>query len=191
MMGPMEKRTRNPKVTIRVLGLLGLLGLAACSCPAKSGKPAGEGTKSAAVGPNGSGAAHGNGTATAQGSEPGGASTQGGWTRTDAKVRIRLHNLDSIALTDVHVQWPVDSAHFDAIPAKAYTDYVAVGSAYRYAYIKAHAGKRVWICQPMDFVGETTLAPGRYTYEISPAAVMEEKSMGFLRIELLTDKEHP
>jgi hypothetical protein len=115
----------------------------------------------------------------------------GSWTRTDTKVRIRLHNLDSIALTDVHVRWPVDSARFDSLGAKAYTEYIAVDTAYSYAYIKAKAGKRVWICQPMDFVGETPLAPGRYTYEISPAAVLDEKSMGFLRLELLVDKEHP
>lgn len=112
----------------------------------------------------------------------------------DAKVRIRLHNLDSIALTDVHVHWPVDSARFDSLPSQAYTDYIAVDSAYRYAYVKAKAGKRVWICLPMDFVGETPLAPGRYTYDISPAAVADmkdEKSMGFLRMELSVDKEHP
>jgi hypothetical protein len=111
-----------------------------------------------------------------------------------AKVRIRLRNLDSVALTDVRVRWPADSAHFDSIGAKAHTAYVAVDTAYGYAYIKAKAGKRAWICQPTDFVGETPLAPGYYTYAISPAAVLDEKdeaSMGFLRLDLLVDKEHP
>jgi hypothetical protein len=118
----------------------------------------------------------------------------GARTRAAAKVRIRLHNLDSVALTDVQVRWPADSAHFDSIGAKAHTAYVAVDTAYGYAYIEAKAGKRTWICQPTDFVGETPLAPGHYTYEISPAAVLDEKngtSLGFLRLDLLVDKEHP
>jgi hypothetical protein len=118
----------------------------------------------------------------------------GALARVDGKVRIRLHNLDSIALTDIFVQWPADSARFDSLPAKAYTGYIAVDTAYRYAYIKAKAGKRVRICQPKDFVGESLLAPGRYTYAISPAGVLDEKdekSLGFMSLELRIDKEHP
>ena len=118
----------------------------------------------------------------------------GASARTDGKVRIRLHNLDSIGLTDLFVQWPVDSAHFDSLPPKAYTGYIAIDTAYRYAYIKAKAGKRVRICQPKDFVGESLLAPGWYTYAISPAGVLDEKdetSLGFMGLELRIDKEHP
>jgi hypothetical protein len=118
---------------------------------------------------------------------------QGAWTRSDAKIRIRLHNLDTLPLENVFVQWPVDSARFPSLPARGYTDYVAVDKAYRYAYIKAQSGARTWICQPMDFVGETLLEPGRYTYEIARAAIMDSagNGPGFLSLEMLTDKEHP
>lgn len=117
--------------------------------------------------------------------------SQGGWTRTDDKIRIRLHNLDTLALENVFVQWPVDSARFPLLPARGYTEYVALEKAYRYAFIKAQAGAQTWICQPVDFVGENLLGPGRYTYEISRAGVMEENAMGFLRLEMREDKEQP
>lgn len=120
-------------------------------------------------------------------------------TRSDAKVHIRLHNLDSLPLENVFVQWPADSARFPSLSALGYTDYVVLEKAYRYAYIKAQGGGRTWICQPVDFVGETLLGPGRYTYEISRAGVMEESATGFLRLEMReegrtevrTDKDQP
>jgi hypothetical protein len=114
-----------------------------------------------------------------------------GWIRSDAKIRIRLHNLDTLPLENVFVRWPSDSARFPAIPAKGYSEYRAVDTAYRYAYVQAQQGRITWVCQPTDYVRETPLAPGRYTYELSKAGVMAERAAGMLRLELLVDKEHP
>ncbi|MDB5106611.1 MAG: hypothetical protein JWP91_4300 [Fibrobacteres bacterium] len=170
------------KASLRILGVTLVAGLAigaalivtACSGAGKSGK-------SASPGDNGGSAA----AAGAAGSS---------WKRTDAKVRIRLHNLDSLSLKGLFIRFPADSARFPVLAGRSYTDYIAVDSAYRYAYIHAVAGDgRAWICQPTDFVGESPLVPGRYTFELSRARLLDStgKAPGFLRLELLQDKEHP
>jgi hypothetical protein len=115
------------------------------------------------------------------------------WKRTEAKVRIRLHNLDSLLLKDVLVGFPSDSARFPLLPGKGYTDYVAVDSAYRYAYIRSTSQDGLtWVCQPTDYVSERLLAPGRYTYEIARVGLVDSSlGRGFLRLQLVEDKEHP
>jgi hypothetical protein len=115
------------------------------------------------------------------------------WIPTDSKIRIRLQNLsDSLTFTNVLVVFPGDSARIASIGPKAYSEYFAVDSAYRYAFVEAKAGKKTYFCQPMDFVGETLLEPGRYTYALTPVANQDlTLKAGFLRLDLLKDKAHP
>ncbi|MDB5047730.1 MAG: hypothetical protein JWO30_801 [Fibrobacteres bacterium] len=120
-------------------------------------------------------------------------SSQPAWTQTDTKVRLRLHNLsDSLALTDVLVVVPGDSAHIGFIGPRAYSEYFAVDTAYRYAFIKAKSGGKEYFCQPADYTGETTLTPGRYTYELTQVRPRDKDAvLGFFLVELLEDKGHP
>jgi hypothetical protein len=115
------------------------------------------------------------------------------WVPADSKIRIRLQNLsDSLTLANVLVVFPRDSARIASIGPKAYSEYFAVDSAYRYAFVEAKAGKKTYFCQPMDYVGETLLEPGRYTYALTPVANQDPTlKAGFLRLELLKDKGHP
>jgi hypothetical protein len=110
-----------------------------------------------------------------------------------SKALIRLHNLsDSLPLTQVLVQFPADSAHIGFIAPRAYSDYFAVDSAYRYAFIRARSGGRTYYCQPADYTGESLLAPGRYTYELSQVRNRNpQDTVGFFVLELLEDKGHP
>jgi hypothetical protein len=109
------------------------------------------------------------------------------------KALIRLHNLsDSLPLTQVLIQFPADSAHVGFIAPRAYSDYFAVDSAYRYAFIRARSGGKTYYCQPADFTGESLLAPGRYTYELSQVRSRNpQDTIGFFVLELLEDKGHP
>ncbi|HKP94570.1 MAG TPA: hypothetical protein VJ385_02320 [Fibrobacteria bacterium] len=107
---------------------------------------------------------------------------------TDDKVRIRLHNLSGSPLTDVRVRFPSDSARFEFIGAGGYSAYMVVDSAYRYAFIKATSGGKDWFCQPVDYVGEPILAPGRYTYALSQVKARNpEAKMGFFVLELIAE----
>jgi hypothetical protein len=113
--------------------------------------------------------------------------------RTGSKALIRLHNLsDSLPLTEVLVRFPADSARIAFIAPRAYSDYFAVDSAYRYAFIRARSGGRTYLCQPMDYTGESLLEPGRYTYELSQVRTRNtQDTLGFFLLELLHDKGHP
>jgi hypothetical protein len=115
------------------------------------------------------------------------------WTQTDAKVRIRLHNLsDSLPLTEVLVAFPGDSAQIGFIAPRGYSGYFAVDTAYRYAFIKAKSGGKEYFCQPADFTGETTLAPGRYTYELTQVRNRDkDAAVGFFLLELIEEDGHP
>ncbi|MDQ3002267.1 MAG: hypothetical protein M3Y08_13525 [Fibrobacterota bacterium] len=115
------------------------------------------------------------------------------WTPTDSKIHIRLQNLsDSLTFTHVLIMFPGDSARIPSIGPKGYSEYLAVDSAYRYAFVEAKAGKQTYFCQPMDYVGEALLEPGRYTYALTPVANQDLTfKTGFLRLELLKDKEQP
>jgi heat shock protein HslJ len=44
-----------------------------------------------------------------------------------------------------------------------------VGEAYSYAYVKVTAGGDEFVLQPIDYVGESLLAPGEYTYVLDVA----------------------
>ncbi len=111
----------------------------------------------------------------------------------DTKVFLRLHNRsDSLALEEVTVRLPHDSAHFAFIRPGGYSTYFAVDSAYRYAFIQAKSGGKEYFCQPIDFTGETPLAPGRYTYDLTPVKNRDpEAKVGFFLLELIDENGHP
>lgn len=124
--------------------------------------------------------------------DAGPSATAAAWVPTDAKVRIRLHNLSDSLLTDLRVFFPGDSERIAFLRPRAYTDYFSLDSAYRYASIQAKSGGKDYFCQPADFTGETPLAPGRYTYELSPVRNRDpDAKVGFFLLELLEDKGHP
>ncbi|MDQ7991928.1 MAG: hypothetical protein AAGC63_02960, partial [Propionicimonas sp.] len=85
-----------------------------------------------------------------------------------ASVQIRVGNAGPSGLDAVEVTFPDNQVvDYGAVAAGEASDYHLVGLAYRYSLIVATADgeERRW--QPIDFVGETPLAPGRYTYELS------------------------
>jgi hypothetical protein len=69
---------------------------------------------------------------------------------------------------------------FDAVfvattgPEKAYgplasgksSDYMVFEGLYRYAYIRVEVDDMEYILQPIDYVGETPLSSGDYTYRL-------------------------
>lgn len=45
------------------------------------------------------------------------------------------------------------------------TDYKVFESAYGYAFIELEIGGKTYTIQPIDYVGETPLEDGNYTYQ--------------------------
>ena len=56
---------------------------------------------------------------------------------------------------------------FDALSQGLVTEYRDFEGAYHYGYLKVMVGNDEYIQQPIDFVGETLLEVGKYTYTIT------------------------
>jgi hypothetical protein len=79
-------------------------------------------------------------------------------------VNVRVANNSSFAFDRVEVVFPEDLVDYGTVAARGVSEYVAVEAAYRYAYIEAEIDGEVLLIQPIDYVGETPLEHGFYTY---------------------------
>lgn len=80
---------------------------------------------------------------------------------------VRVRNASTVPLNSVTLQFTGAVHQFGDLDPGEVTAYRAGGTAYRYGRVEATVdGQRVTL-QPQDYVGETPLRPGRYTYELS------------------------
>lgn len=79
-------------------------------------------------------------------------------------IQIRVKNVSSINFDTVQVGGD-EMVHVNILPDD-YSGYLIYESAYSYAYINIKSAEETYILQPIDFVGETVLPLGFYTYEI-------------------------
>ena len=80
------------------------------------------------------------------------------------EVNIRVRNISNITFDTVQVG-EADKIHENVDP-DSFTDYLQYEVAYRYAFIEIQSGTETYVLQPTDFVGETELPKGLYTYEL-------------------------
>jgi hypothetical protein len=80
-------------------------------------------------------------------------------------VHIRIKNNSTLEFDEVLV---ADEEHlYVSVSPDSFSDYQAFEEAYRFAYIRITAGEEVFELQPVDFVGETLLPIGLYTYALA------------------------
>jgi len=80
-----------------------------------------------------------------------------------AGTQIRIRNASNVAYEDVIVG---DKSYGDIAP-DAVSDYQNWEQACRYAYVSLTAEGKPMKIQPIDFVGETPLGSGRFTYVLT------------------------
>ncbi|SMG36147.1 hypothetical protein [Arenibacter troitsensis] len=80
-------------------------------------------------------------------------------------VNIRIKNESSVIFDAVQVGSD-DMIHENIAPDE-YSDYLEYETAYTYAYINIMVGEENYVVQPIDFVGETPLENGFYTYGLN------------------------
>ena len=81
------------------------------------------------------------------------------------EINIRVRNISDIVFDMVQVG-EADKIHENVGP-DSFTEYLQYEEAYRYAYIEIQSGAETFVLQPIDFVGETPLPKGLYTYELN------------------------
>jgi hypothetical protein len=79
-------------------------------------------------------------------------------------VMIRIANHGDVELQDVSVRFPSQTEEYGNILPGQATEYRKIGKAYRYARVRAIANGKELLLQPTDYVGETLLQGGNYTY---------------------------
>lgn len=82
-------------------------------------------------------------------------------------LEIRIANRSDRDFDKVDVTFTSDKVEYGAIPKGGMSAYKQVKEAYRYAKIDIVANGEAFTFQPIDFVGETLLEPGRYTYALN------------------------
>jgi hypothetical protein len=94
------------------------------------------------------------------------------------EIRIRVKNASSYRFESVYVNTSGGENRYGALVTKQVSDYAVYKGAYNYAYIKVMINGREMLLRPTDYVGETPLDPGKYTYVVD----VEDLSDGRLKL---------
>ena len=100
---------------------------------------------------------------------------------SDGPTRIRLRNASSFELTSVTFAPGSERVEFDRIGANATTQYTTVKHAYSYGYFDALVAGVRRTLQPIDFVGESYIGEGKFTYQITIDAQTKNPSMQLIK----------
>lgn len=82
----------------------------------------------------------------------------------DGEVEVRIRNGSSFHLDEATLLLPTVSLAFSDLQPGQETPYTQVAKAYRIASAEAVLGQDTARVQVIDYVGETPLGGGRYTY---------------------------
>lgn len=85
----------------------------------------------------------------------------------EISVNIRLANTSSYTFKNITVDTNGGKQTFSEIKSGEVTEYRPFSKAYRYAYIELEVEGRKAQLIPIDYVGETTLPNGKYTYQLN------------------------
>lgn len=98
-----------------------------------------------------------------------GTATTAPLPQAEQPLMIRIHNNSGRDFEHVTVRFPSQTEEYGPLAAGSSSPYHTVGEAYRYAYVKATSGENEFVLQPIDYVGESLLVPGDYTYVLELA----------------------
>ncbi len=84
----------------------------------------------------------------------------------ETSVRIRLKNSSTYTMTDILVNTSGGQQFYGDLEPNQKTVYKIFEFAYSYAFVELKIYNRTYTLQPIDYVGETVLQDGNYTYEI-------------------------
>jgi|3_EtaG_2_1085321.scaffolds.fasta_scaffold10032_3 hypothetical protein len=100
-------------------------------------------------------------------------------------VNIRLANTSNFDYKNIVINTTTGNVDFGDLNSGKFSEYKAFEMAYRYAYVELEINGNTLKLQPFDYVGETPLENGKYTYEIYTESADEEN--GALSIKLIND----
>jgi len=102
-----------------------------------------------------------------------------------SEINIRLSNVSPFDFQNIAVDTSTGITNFENISAQEKTAYKTFQTAYRYAFVQLEINGEIYILQPIDYVGETPLENGNYTYQIDANDTQEQ--YGRLSLTLIVD----
>ena len=100
-------------------------------------------------------------------------------------IWIRVENASEFRYDNVVVETQGGENNYGTINVGEKSDYKVFELAYRYAFVQLQIDSDTFTLQPIDYVGETPLEEGNYTYVVD--ASQSESQFGRLSISLVED----
>lgn len=104
----------------------------------------------------------------------------------NSEVFIRISNVSAYNFQNITVNTWNNPLNYEDLGSGELSAYQMVTKAYRYAFVELEIDGETYTIQPIDFVGETPLKNGHYTYEID-ADISTQQQYGALSIVLVED----
>lgn len=82
-------------------------------------------------------------------------------------VNIRLKNVSSYNYQNIVINTSAGEVKYSDLNSKQASNYKEFEKAYRYAFVQLSIDGTTYTYQPIDYVGESPLENGNYTYEIN------------------------
>jgi len=102
-----------------------------------------------------------------------------------SELNIRLSNVSQYDFQNIVVNTTSGNTSFENISSEQMTNYKTFETAYRYAFVELEIDGETYTLQPIDYVGETPLENGNYTYQID--ANDSQEQYGKLTLTLITE----
>lgn len=90
-------------------------------------------------------------------------------------VMLRVKNTGTIDFVNVTLAFSGEEVQFGALAAGQTSNYRSFDTAYKYGFIEIQTTGKVYHLVPTDYVGETPLKKGYYTYNVK----IENNSISF------------
>jgi uncharacterized lipoprotein YehR (DUF1307 family) len=81
-------------------------------------------------------------------------------------LQIRLSNVSPYKFQNIVVNTTTGNVNFEDLKSGQKSAYKEFEKAYRYAFVELEIDGKKYTLQPIDYVGETLLEDGKYTYKI-------------------------
>ncbi len=110
-------------------------------------------------------------------------------SKNDEAINIRLSNVSIYNFENIVVNTSTNSTgimNYDNLASGQFSEYKEFEIAYRYAYVELTIEGEIYKFQPVDYVGETPLDGGNYTYELN-AYPQAQVGYNYLSIELIEE----
>lgn len=101
------------------------------------------------------------------------------------EVKIRLSNVSQHDFENIVVNTTTGDVNFENLKSGQKSEYKVFDKAYRYAFIELEIDGKTFTLQPIDYVGESILEDGNYTYQLNASDTDDQYTK--LSLTLLED----